>query len=138
MSSEFDFDIGRHIEQILSCNSTEIQNIVDSGSGDSGESFMFKTEVDGVFEEVEYTFRFKVSYRDEEPHSFQIEDGRYSVTIVCRMDDTSVLTDLKEEMYILSSRYVPYEDHVTQDYPSGKLKISHDMTEEHFKESFIV
>lgn len=137
MSSEFDSDIGSHIEQILSSNSREIQDLVDSGSGDSGESFMFETEVEDVFKDVEYTFRFKLSYRDEEPHPYQIEDGRYSVTIVCYMDDTSVLTDLKDEMYILSSRYMPYEDHVSQDYPSKKVKISHDMTEADFKDAFL-
>lgn len=137
MSNTFDSDIGIHIEQILSRNSTEIQDIVDSGSEDSGEVFMFETQVDGVFNDIEYTFRFKVSYWDEEPHTFQIEDGRYSVTIVCYMEDTSVLTDLKEDMYILSRKYIPYEVCVTQDYPSGKLKISHDMTESDFKDAFL-
>lgn len=140
--SSYNSDIGEHVTQIIQKNKKEIKELLHSGTGDSGETFAFETQVEDSFtseegNEVAYTLFFSVSYMDEEPHRYQIEDGRYGVVIKCTMEDSAILQTLKDDMFLLSDKYIPYSSSVSQDYPRKEVKISHDLTEEAFKKAFI-
>lgn len=142
--SHYNSNIEDHIKRIIDQNKENITSLLNSGTGESGESFTFRREVEDTYnspeveDEIYYVLSFELTYTDKKPHKYQMEDGRYRVKIKCHMDDSSILTTLKEDMYTVSEKYIPYrEDVVTQDYPRKEVAIDYDITEEQFKRSFI-
>lgn len=139
-----DSNIVQNIEHIIKQNKKDIMNLVNSGSGGSGQLSQFNREFNGKYKksgcdkEIGYTILFSLTYRDEQPHKFQIEDGRYRIEIRCKMDDTSILTELQDDMRKFSNKYIPSrQDVVTKHYPEHEVRISHDIEEKEIIYNFI-
>lgn len=67
-----------------------------------------------------------------------IRQSCFSVDIVVNVEDTSILTDLKSSLYDAHDDIFPgISSYVTQDYPSGTLKITEDVTADEFRDWFL-
>lgn len=126
-----------NIQQVINRNQSELLDVLEFGTGNSGEVKTVTETVSGGYNNIEYTVSLSFIYRDEEPHRYQIEDGRYKVEITCNMSDTSILLDLREDLTEFGDNKISKEVTVTQDYPTRKIRISHDLTEDEFRESFV-
>lgn len=131
------------INNILREDKNEILEILESGTDDltGGTSYTYSKEISDTYKKDDEKFNFNINiiltFMDFEKHRYE-KEGQYYVEIICEVDDTQILSDIKQDFTDFTDDLMPYIDVVIrQNYPDGLLKFNEDITEEQFKKSFI-
>lgn len=138
-----DNKIENTINKILKEDRDEILEILESGTEDltGGTSYSYSREISDTYEKDDEKFNFNINivltYMDFEKHKYE-KEGQYYIEIVCEVEDTQILSDVKQEFTDFTDDLMPYIDIVIrQNYPDGILQFNEDITEEQFNQSFI-
>lgn len=89
------------------------------------------------YDDVDLEISLRVYYTGD-PHKFDIDKGHFSFRLQINMEDTDVLTDLKDHMYDVSEDLFENRQHiVNQDYPRKEVWFDYELDSKEF-ESLLV